>query len=235
MVPWPCRPPPAPPVVVVVVPLCGLIGASKGLVVPVFPVVSLSSFHTPTTPQAVAREAGDGWCVVKSLLSSLCIHGGHGGGGPPSRPGPEGVSWGRVGVVVTWRHWSVVSSPLPIVVPPTTHPTSSCLRGWGQVVCHGDIAALVVVCHCPPSLSPHLPLLFVCLLSSVYAPTIHPTSSGSQARGGCWSCWSCCGGGGPGSRGLGGVSDVAGMQGSGGCLPCGYLPRVVSQDPSGPS
>ena len=35
--PWPCRPPPAPAVVVVVIPLCGLVGTSKGLVVPMFP------------------------------------------------------------------------------------------------------------------------------------------------------------------------------------------------------
>ena len=160
---WPCRPPPAPPVVVVVIPSCGLIGMSKGLVVPVFPVVSLLSFHPPTTPQAVA-----------------CI-------------------------------------------------------GWGQVACRGDIAALVVVCRCPLSLSPRLPLVFVHLSSSAYAPAIHPASSGPQARGGCWSCWSCRGSSGPGSRGLGGVSNVAGMQGLGGCLPCGYPPRRVSQDPSGPS
>ena len=47
--PWPCRPPSTPPVVVVVM-SCGLIGMSKGLVVPVFPVVFLSSFHPPATP-----------------------------------------------------------------------------------------------------------------------------------------------------------------------------------------
>ena len=160
----------------------------RGLVVPVFPVVSPSSFHPPTTPQAVAREAGGGWCIIRSYAPSLLLPSSllHIVAHPTSREA-------RGCVVVTWRRWSIVSSPLPIVVPPTTHPTSSCLRGWGQVVCHGDIAALVVVCHCPPSLSPHLPLLFVRLLSSVYAPTIHPTSSGSQARGGCWSCWSCCG------------------------------------------
>ena len=142
----------------------------------------------------------------------------------------------RAGCVgVTWQRWSVISSPLPIMVPPTTHPTSSCLQGWGQVACHGNVAALVVVCRRPPSPSPCLPLIFLHLLSSTYAPTIHPASSGSQARGWCWSCWSCRGGGGPGLQGLGGVSDVAGMQGLGGCLTCGYPPRGVSQDPSGPS
>ena len=128
---WPCHPSPAPPVVVVVVPLCGLIGASKGLVVPVFPMVSLSSFHPPTTPRAVAREAGGGWCVVGSPLSLSCIRGGHGGGGPPSRPGPEGVSWGRVGmssmrhrplvgvVVVPWLCRPPPAPPVVVVVIPS--------------------------------------------------------------------------------------------------------------------
>ena len=39
----------------------------------------------------------------------------------------------------------------------------------------------------------------------------------------------------PWVTGVRGDSDVAGMQGSGGCLPCGYPPQEVSQDPSGPS
>ena len=170
-VPWPCHPPPAPPVVVVVIPSCGLVGTSKGLVVPVF-------------------------------LWSPCRRSTH-------QPPHEQL----------------------LMVPPTTHPTSSCSRGWGQVACRGDVAALVVVCRRPPSSPPRLPLVFVRLSSSAYAPA----SSGSQARGGCWLCWSCRGGSGPGSRGLWGVSDVAGMQGLGGCLPCGYPPQGVSQDPSGPS
>ena len=141
MVPWPCCPPPTPPVVIIVIPSCGLIGASKGLVVPVFPVVSPSSFHPPTTPRAVAHEAGGGWCVVGSPSSSSCIHGGHGGGGPPSCPGPEGVSWGQVGVssmrhrpwwVLSWSRGRVVHPPLPLLLLLLSHRVVSLVRqrGW---------------------------------------------------------------------------------------------------------
>ena len=65
-------------------------------------------------------------------------------------------------------HWSIVSSPLHIVIQPTIHPTSSCLQSWGQVASHGDVAALVVVCCCPPIFivlsPPHLhPPLVLCI------------------------------------------------------------------------
>ena len=63
-----------------------------------------ASFHPPTTPQAVAHEAGGRWCVVGSPSSSSCICGGCGGGGPPSRPRPEGMSWGRVGMSSMRHH-----------------------------------------------------------------------------------------------------------------------------------
>jgi hypothetical protein len=33
------------------------------------------------------------------------------------------------------------------------------------------------------------PLIFILVSSHVQAPTIHPVSSGLQARGRCWPCW----------------------------------------------
>ena len=51
------------------------------------------SFHPLSTPRAVAREAGGGWCAVMTWQRWRGV-----------------VTWQRWRVVVTWRRWSFASS-----------------------------------------------------------------------------------------------------------------------------
>jgi hypothetical protein len=66
-------------------------------------------------------------------------------------------SWQWLGVLVVLRCClsSMLSSPsvIVIVIPPTIHPMSSCLWGWGWVVCCHDMVMLAWGCfmmwqHC---------------------------------------------------------------------------------------
>jgi hypothetical protein len=142
-------------------------------------VMASSSFHPRSTPQAVAREAGAGgvsFVALSPLRCAPCII-------PPAIHPTSSGSWGWGGwCVVCGRCWALrcrcrrsTHDPpheqllvrlevggvplLPcvviIVVPPAFHPTSSCSRGWGQVV-------VVVAWRC---------------VVVVVPPAIHPTSS----------------------------------------------------------
>jgi hypothetical protein len=129
-----------------------------------FPILSCclpspSSFHPPTTPQAVAHEAGGRWCVI--MVSSPSTN---------AQPPYEQI---LVGMGVSWCSLSllpslIVSSPShhrfpsllllfplpPVVISP---PSRRCLP-----------SLLVVVVASPPSPS---------VVVIVGPPVIHPTSS----------------------------------------------------------
>jgi hypothetical protein len=68
--------------------------------------------------------------------------------------------------------------PLPIIVPPTIHPTSSCSQGWRRVArCDMAVAVLVVLHILPPRpVSPALCCVPLSPLPIIY-PLSHPLST----------------------------------------------------------
>jgi hypothetical protein len=91
-----------------------------------------------------------------------------------------------------WWHSLSPSSPLPILVPPTNHPMSSFLWGWGWVVLHAFIVSplpCVIICHSPSRLLA-VPILLPCKPRGMGQVTLwvyHPSLSLSSPS---------CGGGG---------------------------------------
>jgi hypothetical protein len=134
---------------------------------------SPSSFHPPTTPQAVACEAGGRWCVI--MVSS-----------PSTNPQPP-YKQILIGVGVSWCFSSLLpspvisppsrghlpfllwSSPLPLVVvsPPSCLRLPSLLSSYPLPPCKQGLAAVVVVASHP---SPSVIVI-------IGPPMIHPTSS----------------------------------------------------------
>jgi hypothetical protein len=134
---------------------------------------SPSSFHPPTTPRAVAREAGGRWCVI--MVSS-----------PSTNPQPP-YKQILVGTGVSWCSSSLL--PFPIISPPSRHrfpslplsfplppvvisPPSHChlpslLLSYPLPPCKQVLAAVVVAA------SPLSPSAIVI----ISPPAIHPTSS----------------------------------------------------------